>query len=500
MPLLHHIQQLLSQPGYLRLLGCYLARATLNEFASSSRSSAAGLTWEYHLTAKQDFERDHLKTILIAVVQTLQPLAAAGGQQLQAALPALEACLAVAEMVLQWQFSLRGAHRLLGSFEAEPIALFKPPESWEDTLTPDLVSLFAQMYGRLRTFEPVCNRVTACLVQLAAVSQSNFSSPVTLQPYLAHYVSVLPQLHDHLVSLCASGATVFGTEVLALGTAFSRLSSNFSMKAFDMLGAQALALLLQGATSLTNLCAARLAEEDETDGDTFFAEAFDALVEGWVFFALAEPGEINRSQYLSCIGSVYEGFVAARLKKARLDALSGADDEESDLVLYASQLKTTACLSRVVPDLALAHLGRELVLRQQQWRECMSGAAVSSEVLAVLYEELHWLLIFSGHLLTDSGEGETSCVPESIMEFSRQSHSSLLALVNTVIELSVYESSCITANLSDRLSPQVAATISWFLKRWADTYLMMREEDYDIVSESLLSNWGAGSQSAMQIM
>lgn len=71
-----------------------------------------------------------------------------------------------------------------------------------------------------------------------------------------------------------------------MGTAFSRLASNFSMQSFHALGDAALQHLLSEATQLTNTCAARLAAEEE---DSFFTEAFDNFVEGWVFFALAEP-------------------------------------------------------------------------------------------------------------------------------------------------------------------------------------------------------------------
>ena len=55
----------------------------LQEFASSSRSSAVGLTWEFHIACKRDFEvKGELKQVFLITVQLLQPLAAASPEVL----------------------------------------------------------------------------------------------------------------------------------------------------------------------------------------------------------------------------------------------------------------------------------------------------------------------------------------------------------------------------------------------------------------------------------
>lgn len=55
-----------------RCIGLGLLRQTLNEFASTSKSSAIGIAWEIHVRIKRNFEQEALKRVFIICVEVLQ--------------------------------------------------------------------------------------------------------------------------------------------------------------------------------------------------------------------------------------------------------------------------------------------------------------------------------------------------------------------------------------------------------------------------------------------
>ena len=46
------------------------------------------------------------------------------------------------------------------------------------------------------------------------------------------------------------------------------------------------------------------------------------------------------------------------------------------------------------------------------------------------------------------------------------------------------------------LSPEVASTVTWFLRRWASIYLSFKESFYSEISPALLSAFGQGTEGA----
>ena len=123
--------------------GLLLMRSVLSEFSTSSRSSVAGLTWESHFSAKHRFELSSLKPIFMLALQGLHGYSTVESMEaLVAEVGLLELLLSAAEQVVQWQFTNYRAHRLLGTFEPVQHSLFKPPQSWADVLTPDVINLF----------------------------------------------------------------------------------------------------------------------------------------------------------------------------------------------------------------------------------------------------------------------------------------------------------------------------------------------------------------------
>lgn len=98
-----------------------------------------------------------------------------------------------------------------------------------------------------------------------------------------------------------------------------------------------------------------------------------------------------------------------------------------------------------------------------------------------LLEELHWLLLILGHLLADDNHGEAAVVPAPVMACAcveGDDPCPPLETANLVFQLLGMESRALMAGGQAKLSPQVATTAMWFLRRWCGPYLLMDETKY----------------------
>jgi hypothetical protein len=129
--------------------------------------------------------------------------------------------------------------------------------------------------------------------------------------------------------------------------------------------------------------------------------------------------------------------------------------------------------------------------------------------LAVLYEQLHWLLLLTGFVLADAGMGETPLIPEAIMTLCSSQPDPLNdpvvkiiktifnlleifnlqpgnPLVGLMLILSAKKSNPLYQQLGN-CSPTVIESLFWFIERWAASYLIFDQSEYPNVSASLMT-------------
>lgn len=70
----------------------------------------------------------------------------------------------------------------------------------------------------------------------------------------------------------------------------------------------------------------------------------------------------------------------------------------------------------------------------------------------------------------------------------------VVRLVSTIFRTANIEKLAVNAGLSELLSPQVGRTIVWCLQHWVKSYLLPDEKEYEQLSASLLSVFGAGTE------
>lgn len=107
---------------------------------------------------------------------------------------------------------------------------------------------------------------------------------------------------------------------------------------------------------------------------------------------------------------------------------SGVDEieetQEDDKTKYKDQLNTMASFARSVCEHSLVLLARLLEQRitqfsvQLQRMHAQSFSPTDQQALTCLFDDLHWLLLISGHVIALDSDGETPVIPQEILRLS----------------------------------------------------------------------------------
>ena len=76
----------------------------------------------------------------------------------------------------------------------------------------------------------------------------------------------------------------------------------------------------------------------------------------------------------------------------------------------------------------------------------------------------------------------------------------IVSIVFTALQYAELETFAFAVGLLDKLSPQVAATLAWFLKETARCFLFMREANYEQLSATLHTVFGVDTPAATQVL
>lgn len=100
------------------------------------------------------------------------------------------------------------------------------------------------------------------------------------------------------------------------------------------------------------------------------------------------------------------------------------ETEEDDKTKFRDQLSSIGAFSRSVAShslLLLARLLEDRITHFSTHLQRMHGKSLNQndqQLLGSLFEDLHWLLLISGHTLTLDSEGETAIIPQEILHHS----------------------------------------------------------------------------------
>lgn len=120
------------------------------------------------------------------------------------------------------------------------------------------------------------------------------------------------------------------------------------------------------------------------------------------------------------------------------------DNEDNDRVRFKDQLQTIGLFGRFIPSHALPLLYKLLEVRIEKLanhlNQIQSRPMNISEAnyLDNLFEDIHWIILISGHVLCMDSDGETPMIPSEIMRYSidqynKEKQSNIDATINAFV-------------------------------------------------------------------
>ncbi|RZC68876.1 hypothetical protein C5167_032005 [Papaver somniferum] len=486
--------------------GINFLESMVSEF-SPSTSSAMGLPREFHEQCRASLEHDYLKKFYCwardAALSVTNKVVEG-----DSSVPEIRVCSAALHLmyqVLNWDFqcdtntaaaakdriNIFSSRHEASMLKKSECVFVKPGPAWGDTLlSGGHASWLLCLYGTLRQKissdrqwldSPLAVSARKLIIQLCSLTGTIFQSDNG-------------QMQEHHLLQMISGILEWIEPPDAVSLAIERGKSESEM----LDGCRA---LLSVATLTTPMVFDKLLKcvrpygtlsllssltcevfkariTSDTDDETWSWVARDILLDTWT--ALLEPTNISSDTALppegiSAASAVFKLIVESELKVA---ATSAFDDEDVCDYLRASisamdeRLSSYALIARValkdtVPLLTL--LFSERITQIHQGRGTTDPTAT--------LEELYSLLLIAGHVLADSGEGETLLVPDALqtcfMDVRETEHHPVVVLSGSIIKFS--QLSLDPELRAAFFSPRLMEAVIWFLARWSDTYLMPLE-------------------------
>ncbi|XP_003746722.1 exportin-4 [Galendromus occidentalis] len=516
-------QLIMSDEKRLQVLGCSVMTALLIEFASSTRASDVGLVWEAHLKAKKLFETTHLPRIFEFCLHVLNEASTIQQPVSVDAMYLIGKFLSLAEQILSWnfQFTMMLPRKLVNLFETQICPVLRPGFAWRGTLLKkEVPQLFFKLYDMFQEHEALGHSAILCINQLCTLNGSVFHNRVDHKEYIGWiFEGVL-----ELISRTPVRAHVVGvTEAVAKLLMFQPTTT--VAQHIDELNS-----LLQRITALTcHLIEMASQEEASLADDTAYSDSLDQILSTWsAICSDIAYGPVQVEEYITQIFTVYLRAHLAppdgvKPEQQTDDREIQEDTEEDDRVKYKNQLNVIGLMGRRALSLTVPMVTQLLEARTVALQGLLEQNLVGTYQFNQVSEDLHWLIMIAGHLLsTGLIKGETNLIPSSITTYCRSQEekvnvdNTLLALsqpsqlvtdasvdpvvrlVLAILRLCLMESRALEARL--QCSPEVGRSLVWFLKLWTPVYLLPDENQYTELSKVLIACFGRDSEAGHWVL
>ncbi|KAF5273427.1 hypothetical protein FQA39_LY07444 [Lamprigera yunnana] len=558
--ILNDIENLIANGDHSKkVLGCNLIANLMQEYSSTIKSTDVGLPWEVHFKAKKQFEATDLRKVFKFSVDMLSQIIKREVFD-NNTVKLMEQLLIIGAAVLTWGF-ISPMHilfiifvvtrsieilncgalpkRLIGVYEsvyeADQSPSLRLGASWKEViLTPQILPMVFEIYWKVREQETLMHQVLTWLVQLASLNGGVMSSDDVRLEYLNSY------MENFLKILGMINLNFKEKEVLGISNIVKKIQLFFGQDFLKL--PQALQeLYLSNLTHITCCFAETAKLEEAQSDDRFFNEAFDNMLEAWTgIFQECSSGSDSLlyqsairifNTYLQCHLAPPDG---SRLQEKDCEEIE--DNEDNDRIRYRDQLQIIGIFGRIVPSHCLPILFRLLEDRGNKLKthfQTMQNRTMTlndSQMLDNLFEDIHWILLISGHVLCMDSDGETPMIPSEIMQYSLEqfdkSEANLQATLNVlasineiifeidainqcdhtirifsdVLKLCMLESTAGHAKLGHFMSPEVGCSLMWFVKRWCLSYLLPTENFYQEISPLIIGALGRDTEGSTFII
>ncbi|PIA36376.1 hypothetical protein AQUCO_03400340v1 [Aquilegia coerulea] len=487
-----------------QFIGMSFLESMVVEFLPST-STSMGLPREFHEQCRDLLELDYLKKIYCwaqdAAVNVTGRIVDSGSDVAEDKLCA--AALNLMFQILNWDFQFNkgageGANNRTNVFtsdvrnDAVPFKKserIQPGSAWRDVLlSSGHIGWILGLYGTLRQKfsndgywldSPLAETARKLIVHFCSLSGTIFPSD-NGQMQEQHLLQILSGIiqwvdpPDAISEAIECGKTA--SEMLDGCRALLSIASLTTPIVFDKL---LKSISPFGTLSLLSALTREVLKAhvaSNTDEETWSWVARDILLDTWT--ALLEPIDTNRDDALppegiAAAATVFELIVEAELTVASRSAFDDDDDCDylrASISAMDERLSSYALIARAAVDITVPLLTRLFSVRIALLHQ---GRGTSDPTCTL--EELYSLLLITGHVLADAGEGETPLVPEALRTpfVGRDEQHPVIALSSSIISFA--EQSLNPDMRASFFSPRLMEAVIWFLARWSDTYVMPLE-------------------------
>ncbi|KAJ3156024.1 Exportin-4 [Geranomyces variabilis] len=487
--------------------------ALVDEF-SSDRASAVGLPYNFHVKSRKTFEEGELPPVFLIVVQILQHLMGTGaGMREEKDVRLLTTCMEILSKCLSWEFVSADDNPLLGSlapnsnYRARARHLGSFPTSWRDLLIrADFIDMFFQLYHMIpdKTWR-LAEKVRTCLIQLAGVHGAVFQTtdqegrPVEDDIVQRSYIGRLLQNYLKLVEgFMASdpfnSVSECSDELVCITSMATKIVQTYRLR---VIAAVPEFLPFLNELGKLNIACYAIKGEDEEFWETGAHEEGDELLDLWAQLieqtedyaeeqaALRSTGHHQQdfdlpqlNQFLTVVAyHIFETYVNMRLEAAK----HSIDDEDlgeemTDDYMYEEQLVAVGIIARMDPEKCLSKLQQLVNDRLAHVQAIFNGTNPQTNAMPYLSEHLHWLALFTGHILAHPSRGEIPEIPRAIMAMSARSPENgdlAVSLATTLMNVLDVVSVDPDSPKLEICSPLLTETLLWFVERWSESYLFV---------------------------
>ncbi|KAM7532194.1 hypothetical protein LguiB_035604 [Lonicera macranthoides] len=521
----------------VQFIGINFLESLVSEF-SPSTSSALGLPREFHEQCRASLELDYLKTLYCwaqdAAVSVTNRII-----ESDSAVPEVRVCASALRLMLQiltWEFryntnAVEGAKKSIdvfstgigqdsGSPKGSDCTLVQPGPSWRDVLiSSGHIGWLLNLYGALRhKFSsegywldcPIAVSARKLIVQFCSLTGTIFpSGSCGSIGYILLKTNSIDNGHaqvQHLLQLLSgiilwidppdaiSNAIACGkseSEMLDGCRALLSVATATTLPVFDEL---LKSIRPFGTLRLLSSLMCEVVKDlmvHNTEEETWSWVARDILLDTWTALlvpvdssgqnALLPPEGINAAADLFAL------IVESEIKAASASAFSDENEAniQASVVAMDERLSSYALIARAAIDITIPLLIR---LFSERFARLYQGRGINDPTETL--EELYSLLLISGHVLADEGQGETPLVPKTIqthfMDSVEADKHPVIILSGSIIRFA--EQSLDPEMRTSFFSPRLMEAAIWFLARWSSTYLMPAEEFGDKNSSSEIDN------------
>jgi len=481
-----------GHPGQLEI-AIRLVQALVIEFSGSSKSCNIQLTWDYHQKCMLSFQNLHLQPLfrkILALLGQFKQLLQSDPQCRNVkTLSTLNLTLNIFVNILDWKFidPNRPNFSIIFSTANPPL---KPTSDWAPLFiskpSPILELVFG-LYPLISHLERIPSLLRSSMVQLCNLGDTVLSDQTSKNNYVSSIITYLHPLLEKAI------VTKNWTEMEDISNIINKFCYNFKFVTLAQLPNETVVPFLTNVARFIfnsmELMKITIEHGEDDLEDEIEADCFDILLKAWVSLVSdADEKSQRKRAYLpenfgtqfaalkECTGQIFKQYIQTRLELSKkelskFDTLEEENEISEDKKKYQEQLTSIAYIGRFNPGTSMEILRDEIKRCVASLKERVSDP--------VLFESLHWLIIFAGNLLFDPEEKTVSAIPTLIENYSFDQYQkdnncidSIVELSNAVFSFSMeYENPLLNHNGIANISPLVSQTSLWFAAGWSLVYL-----------------------------